>query len=454
MPKASVKFKLNPKTVAALSTPGRYPDGGGLSLRVDEHGNKNWLQRVRVEKKDTTRSLGVYPDVSLAEARAAAAELLDKIAAGPEEEPDVPTAPTFREIADLFIAGWKGQFKSPKKWAYEWLMTLETYAYPVMGDRPIDQVSTADVLNVLTPMWMDKRPTATRLRQRIAKILDWAHLAGYREQANPAAKYILTGLPRRPQDQKHMPSLPYGEVPDALKAFGLSSARPLTRLCFEFLVLTAARSQEARGARWDEIDFDNAVWTIPGERMKKGRTHQVPLSTQAMRVLRDAREVLEGKFSTVVKTSESGLIFPNSNDEVMAPSALLQTLRRLKAKTVIHGFRASFRDWCAENSVPRDLAEASLAHRLGEDDTEAAYFRTDLLEQRRPVMQAWGDFCEGEQTGYTGWESNRVVTAPTPTPAPAPRGNNGVKTNYDRGGIRTNYDSGSVKVLAFAVARV
>ena len=410
MPKAPVKFKLNPKTVAALSESGKYPDGGGLSLRIDEHGNKNWIQRVRVAKKDTTRSIGVYPDVSLAAARKSAAELLERIAAGPEPEPDVPTAPTFREIAHLFLSGWSGQYKNPEKWAREWLGTMELHVFPHLGDRPIDEVSTADVLAVLTPLWMEKRRTANMLRQRLAKILDWAHLGGYREQANPAAPYILTGLPRRTLTQRHMPSVPYDEIPDALKAVSLSTARPMTRLCLEFLVLTASRSLEARGARWDEIDLDNAVWTIPGERMKKGRTHQVPLSTHAMRVLRDARELLEGQFSTVTKTSESGLIFPNGNDEVMDRSVPLRMLQRLKVEGVVHGMRSSFRDWCGEHGISRDLAEASLAHRLGKDDTESAYYRTDLLAQRRPVMQAWADFCLGEQADYAPWESDGVVT--------------------------------------------
>ena len=292
------------------------------------------------------------------------------------------------------MTGWLEQFRARHR--SRWRRSLEIHAFPHIGDKPIAEVSTADVLALLSPVWTEKRDMAGRVRQRLERIFDWAILYGYRETANPASKHLLTALPRKAPPVRHMPSLPYAEVPAAIRAIELSTARPLTRLCFRFMVLTAARPGEARGARWDEIDLDAAVWTVPAERMEMNKPHRVPLSAQAVQILQDARDVLDrGDYSSIMGRSTSGLVFPSSRDKAITDVAPLQVLKRLNIAAVPHGFCSSFRDWCAENEVPRDYAEASLSHTLGQNRVEAAYFRTDLLEQRRSLMQAWADFCTG-----------------------------------------------------------
>ncbi len=386
--------KLNPKTVASLSKPGKYSDGAGLLLRIDQQGRRNWIQRVHIQGRETMRGLGTYPEVSLAQARNAAAELRERVRNEPPPETQ-PDYPTFAEITPLFLGGWRGQFRNAKH-AAQWQSTLETYCYPVIGDMPVADITTGDVLGVLAPIWEGKNETATRLRQRMEKIFDWAILHNYRERVNPAGRHILVGLPKVKRQKKHMRSLPYGEVPSALHAVQLSTARPLTRLAFRFLVLTAARSGEVRLAEWSEIDWEERVWTVPAERMKAGREHRVPLSDQAMDALCDARGVVytgKRRQAEGAGTRAHGLIFPTGVATPMSDVVFSVLLKRLGIDGVPHGFRSSFRDWCAETGVARDLAESSLAHVLGASAVESAYLRTDLLDQRRGLMQQWADFC-------------------------------------------------------------
>ena len=217
------------------------------------------------------------------------------------------------------------------------------------------------------------------------KIFDWSIVHGHREKANPATKAILVGLPKVRQVKEHHRALPYGEVRAALHRVGLSTAYPSTKLAFRFLVLTAARSGEVRGADWTEIDWDSRMWTVPATRMKASREHRVPLSEQAMAVLRDAWTLRSGE----------GLIFPAKEGGQMSDMVFTALLRRLKVNAVPHGFRSSFRDWCAETGVARDLAETALSHLLGVNAVESAYARSDLAEQRRGLMQTWADYCAG-----------------------------------------------------------
>ena len=393
MPKV-LKHALNPKVLDGLTVPGKYTDGGGLVMRIDKQGNKVWIQRVTLDGRETMRGLGSYPTVSLAEARKAAAELKGRIEA---VSPPEPTVMTFAVAAEQFLDGWTKQFKQ-ERYGREWKSSLRIHAFPVIGHRPVDEITTGDVMAVLSPIWYTAPVMASRVRQRMEKIFDWAIAQDYREKANPAGKSLLAVLPKRPPTE-HMKSLPYCEVPPALRTVELSTSLPLTRLAFRFMVLTAVRSGEARLADWAEIDWEQRTWTIPAGRMKMGREHRVPLSRQALDTLRDAARVAhihrggQGDGADAMNNMDSGLIFHTSTGGELTSAAFSQMLRRAKLEAVPHGFRSSFRSWCAETKVTRELAEASLSHVLGDNAAEAAYLRTDLLEQRREVMQEWGDFC-------------------------------------------------------------
>ncbi|MYE40238.1 MAG: site-specific integrase [Chloroflexi bacterium] len=399
MPKI-LKNELNPRTVATLSKAGKYNDGGGLILRIDQQGNKVWIQRVILDGRETMRGLGSYPAVSLADARRASAELKERIKTGTPPEPDVMT---FAVAAEQFLEGWTRQFKSPKH-ALDWEKSLRSHAFPAIGDKPIDEITTGEVLAVLTPIWYTVPVMATRVRQRIEKVFDWAILHNYREKANPAGKHILTALPKR-RPTEHHKALPYAEVPNALRTIELSTSLPLTRLAFRFMVLTAVRSGEARLADWAEIDWEQRTWTIPAERMKMGREHRVPLSDQALDTLRDAARVVhihrrkQREDADAGNSTDAGLIFHTSTGGEITSAAFSHMVQRLGLDAVPHGFRSSFRSWCAEHSVLREVAEASLSHLLGDNPAETAYLRTDLLEQRRAVMQAWADFCTTRPPG-------------------------------------------------------
>ena len=369
---------LNPKQVTTLG-PGTHSDGGGLALRVDDRGNRRWIWRGTRCGKAAVRGLGAYPAVSLSEARKAAAAVAEEAKTLSKMPARVPV-PTFGKAAREYINANSPTWSNAKH-AAQWRNTLARYADPVIGDLPVDEVTTADVLAVLTPIWLEKRETASRVRQRMEKIFDWAIVHGHRDKANPATKAILVGLPKVKQTKEHHRALPYCEVPAALHRVSLSTAYPATKLAFRFLVLTAARSGEVRGADWTEIDWDQRMWTVPAKRMKAGREHRVPLSEQSLAALRDAWTLGSGE----------GLMFPAKEGGQMSDMIFTALLRRLKVDSVPHGFRSSFRDWCAETGVARDLAESALSHSLG-GAVETAYLRTDMAEQRRGLMQDWADY--------------------------------------------------------------
>ena len=383
MPKR-LHHALNPKQIATAS-PGSHADGAGLELRVDHKGARRWIVRLKVDGKMTTRGLGSFPAVSLADARKSAAIAVKEAKAAAAPEPAQEPVPTFRRAAREYINANSPTWSNAKH-AAQWRNTLARYADPVIGDKRVDEITTADVLAVLSPIWLAKRETASRVRQRMEKIFDWSIVHNHRDKANPATKAILVGLPKVKQAKEHHRALPYGEVGAALHRVSLCTAYPATKLAFRFLVLTASRSGEVRGADWREIDWDARMWTVPAERMKAGREHRVPLSEQAMGVLRDAWTL----------GSREGLVFPAKEGGQMSDMVFTALLRRLKVDCVPHGMRSSFRDWCAETGVARDLAESALSHSLG-GAVETAYLRSDLAEQRRELMQAWGDYCTTER---------------------------------------------------------
>lgn len=378
--------KLSAAFVRSARDKGRYADGNGLYLVVDASGAKRWMLRTVVRGKRTDLGLGSVRLVSLAEARETAAELRKIARSGgdplAEKRRRNATIPTFKEAAEQVHSERAGAWRNEKHRA-QWLNTLKAYAYPVFGDRRIDQVSSADVLRVLSGIWLMKAETARRLAQRMAAVFDWATAAGHREGENPV-KAALIGLPKQPERKRHFKALPYSDVPDFIKTLRGSNAADVVRLAFEFLILTAARTSEVINATWDEIDLDARVWTVPGDRMKSGQEHRVPLSGRVVKVLQSAQNYSHG----------TGFLFPGRRaGKPLSSMAFLMVLRRMEHDVTAHGFRSSFRDWASEcTHYPREVCEAALAH-VVKDKTEAAYRRGDLFEKRRELMEAWALFA-------------------------------------------------------------
>jgi integrase len=389
--------RLTARMVEQAREPGYYGDGGGLVLRVADGGNKVWLYRYKTHGKVREMGLGPIRDVSLAEAREAAREArrlrrtgLDpidtkrakKAAAGL----DAAKMTTFSQCAAAYIENHRAAWTNPKH-AAQWESTLRTYAYPIFGNLPVAAVDTALVVKVLDPIWSAKAETASRLRGRIESVLDFATVRGHRVGENPARwkGHLQEALPAKSKVQKvkHHAALPYVEIgafiADLRQREGDAAA------ALEFAILTAARTGEVIGARWSEIDMTAAVWTVPGERMKAGVEHRVPLNDQAMAVL---RRMETKKVNDVIFSGQKA-------GRELSNMALLMMLRRMKREDITaHGFRSSFRDWAAERTgVAREVAEAALAHAI-ENKVEAAYRRGDLFEKRRVLMQQWGSFCD------------------------------------------------------------
>ena len=380
--------RLSATFVRTVNLPGRYGDGyggHGLSLLVKPaaHGglSKSWAQAIRPNGRTTSIGLGAYPVVTLAAAREKALDNARAVAGGRDPRRRTRRVPTFAQACETVIAihaeSWKGARNER-----EWRATLREYAMPSLAALRVDAIDTADVMAVLVPIWTTKRQTARRLRQRIGAVMKWAVAQGYRED-NPAGDVLSAALPNNRIAAKHQRALPHAEVGAALARVRTSGGYPGTVLSFEFLVLTAARSGEVRNARWSEIDRAGAVWTVPGERMKAGREHRVPLSPRALEVLDEAAGRLAGG---------GGLVFPSLTGRVANHSLMAVLLRELAIGAVPHGFRSSFRDWAAEcTDAPREVCELALAH-VNSDRVEAAYRRTDLFDRRRILMNDWAAY--------------------------------------------------------------
>ena len=380
---------LSATSVRALKDPGRYSDGGGLHLFIGKTGSKSWVLRTTIYGRRRDIGLGASSTVSLAMAREKAAEFRAAVAAGrdPLADRSRPPVPTFKEAALAVHEANMPRWRNAKH-ASNWLQVLERHAMPTLGSIPIDRVDRFEVLDVLTPIWTSRQETARRVRQRLRSIFRWAMAHGYIE-ANPAGEAIDGALPAMPKVKVHLRALPHHDVGEALRTVGDSQASVAAKLCFRFLVLTAARSGEARGATWDEIDVDRRVWRISPQRMKAGVEHRVPLSKQAMGVLEKAYVLRDG----------SGLVFPSplKPGTPMSDMTLTKVLRAtgLAERATVHGFRSSFKNWTLEETdTPWALSESALAHILG-NSTEQAYARSDLFERRRALMQQWGDYLTG-----------------------------------------------------------
>ena len=364
---------------------GRHHDGNGLYLVVEPSGTRHWIQRVTIRGRVRQVGHGSFPLVSLAEARALAFQFKKVARAGGDPLTDRRRAvPTFAEAAQAVIEIQSPAWKNAKHVA-QWMATLEVYAFPKLGRRPVDAITSGDILSVLMAIWHEKPETARRVRQRINTIMRWCVAEGHCEH-NVAGDDLKGALPRQRPKAEHFKALPYSKVADAIKRVRESNAAPHTKLAFEFIALTATRAGEVRGARWSEFDLDNAVWTIPASRMKASVEHRVPLSERAVEVLQEA-----------AKLRCSDLVFPSPTRRELSDNALSKLLRELGIAGTVHGLRSSFRDWASEKThASREILEACLAHTV-KDKAEAAYARSDLLEKRRPVMETWADFLANKK---------------------------------------------------------
>jgi integrase len=385
------KEKLTARA-AAGAKPGRYCDGRGLWLVVSPSGARKWVFRFTYCGRVTEMGLGGH-GTTLAEARKKADEARKIIADGKnpiearrESERVAAGKLTFGQCADALLAAKASEWRNEKH-RQQWAMTLETYAAPLRA-RPVDEIDTEAVLGVLQPIWRTTPETASRLRGRIEAVLDAARAKGYipRNEANPARwrGHLDKLLPKRQKlTRGHHAAMAFDGVPDFIGK--LREREACAALALEFLILTAARSGKVLGARWAEFDLEGKVWTIPAARMKAGPEHRVPLSSQALAIL---------KTLAAARTGES--VFAGQKaGKPLSGMAMEMVLRRMKVDGVtVHGFRSAFRDWCGEStSFPREIAEAALAHVAG-DATERAYRRGDALEKRRGLMDAWAAFCE------------------------------------------------------------
>jgi integrase len=379
--------KLSARTAATISKPGRHSDGGGLYLNVTETGARSWVFMWKVGGRRREMGLGPARDVSLAKAREKAIEARQHLLAGtdPLAARERQKAMTFGEAADALVEGMSSSWRNEKHRA-QWSMTLRVYC-AALRPMSVGLVGTDDVLRVLKPLWLTKAETASRLRGRIERVLDFAKARGMRSGENPARwrGHLDAILPKRAKlTRGHHKALPFDEIPDFMVR--LREMDGISPRALEFTVLTAARSGEVLGARWEEIDLNAKCWTIPPSRMKSARVHRVPLSDRVVAILSEL---------ALVRTSE--FIFPGlKRGKPLSSMALDMVLRRMQVGATVHGFRSAFRDWAGERtSSPREVAEAALAHLVG-DAVERAYRRGDALEKRRRLMAAWGRFCQAE----------------------------------------------------------
>ena len=370
-----------------MSRAGCYCDGTSLYLDVRPTGSRGWIQRLTIRGRRIELGLGEYPLVSLKEARekAFANRKLAREGGDPlSEKRRTKSMPTFAEAARKLRDRLSPVWRSPYH-AQLWLKSLERHAFSRIGEMPVSEVTSTDVIGVLAPIWHEKATTARKLRQRIRAVMDWAVAMELRPD-NPCDR-IGPALGAQKYVVRHMKALPHREVVSAIEQVKASSAWSVVKLAFEFLVLTATRSGEARGAAWSEIDEDAGVWTIPAGRTKTNHEHRVPLSGRALEILDEARSL---------RRAGGPHVFPSVRNNPVDGTAFSRTLRRLGIEAVPQGFRSSFRDWAAEETDhPREVAEAALAH-VVRNQVEAAYRPTDLFERRRRLMDDWAKYLASD----------------------------------------------------------
>jgi integrase len=378
--------KLSARSAATVTKPGRHSDGGGLYLNVTESGARSWVFLWKAAGRRREMGLGPLRDVPLAKARDLAAECRRLIREGHDplatRDAGKPATMSFGEAADELVASMAPSWRNEKHRA-QWVSTLREYCAPIRG-KGVQEIDTADVLRILQPIWQTKSETASRLRGRIERVLDFAKARGVRSGENPARwrGHLDAILPKRHRlTRGHHAAMPFEDVPGFVARLRRSSGMGPRAL--EFAILTAARSGEVLGARWDEVDLAAKIWTVPARRMKAGRVHRVPLCERALALLAEME---------TVRTND--LIFPGARGKQLSVMTMAMVLRRAKVEVTVHGFRSAFRDWAGElTHFPREVAEAALAHTVG-DATERAYRRGDALGKRRELMNAWARYCD------------------------------------------------------------
>ena len=413
--------KLSATRVKSESKMGRYGDGGGLYLNVTETGTKSWIFRYMKHGKASTLGIGAYPDTSLAEARELAAELRKQIRAGnnPAIErkavaiavrAEHANAVTFDHCAEKYIATHAPSWKNPKH-CDQWRNTLKTYASPTIGALDVRKINTDHITQILETIWHKIPESAGRLRGRIESILDWATVKGHRTGDNPARwkghLEMLLSAPNRKARIKHFPALPYDQMNMFMPQ--LQQQEGIAARAVEFAILTAARSGEVRGAKWEEFDLDAGLWTVPASRMKAKKDHRVTLSARAIKVIKDMKKIKRGDLIFFGRAGKGG-----EEDKQLSDMSLSSVLKRMDGdnlsaggkgwidttsgkRITVHGFRSSFRDWVSEETnYPGEMAEMALAHTVS-DAVEAAYRRGDLLKKRIKMMQDWAGYCSGKK---------------------------------------------------------
>ena len=371
---------LSVRKIRELTLPGRYGDGGGLYLHIRPGGSRQWLLRTTVRGKRSDIHIGSLTYVSLAEAREKAYRLRKAARQGEDplaERRKSDEALCFKQAALTVWEQNKPTWKNPRH-IQSWLSSLEEHAFPKIGEMKVEEISSANILKVLSPIWTKTPETARRIRQRLRLVFDWTKAAGHRSGDNPVDG-IKLALPKHTDQARHYNALPWEELPSFMA--DLLGRDAISARALQFLILTAARSGEVRLADWSEIADD--VWVVTAERMKMKREHRVPLSTQALAVIDELRG-----FS-------GDLIFPGSKPGKPLSDMVFKALftRMGHDSITAHGFRSTFRDWVSDNAVaPREVAEAALANQVG-DETERAYARSDMFGRRRELMQAWAEFA-------------------------------------------------------------
>jgi integrase len=392
------KYKLTAAQVNKTKKAGIYADGAGLYLQVtagsDGEPRKSWFFRFRAPSgRMRDMGLGSAGVIELARARikadaarALVTEGIDPIEHRAEEKlraaSEAATVVTFKQAAERFLAAHKHTWANSKH-KQQWENTLENYVYPVFGSVAVGNVNVDLVLRVIEPIWKEKTETASRVRSRIERVLDWATARGLREGDNPARwrGRLENVLPSRVPGEHHA-ALPFKEIPTFMAE--LNTREGMGALALRFTILTAARTSEVRGATWAEVDLDEKVWHVPATRMKAKRAHRVPLTDDAVQLLQSVKLDREG----------ADFVFPGLKaGKPLSDMTLLAALKQMRPELTVHGFRSAFRDWVAETTdFPGEVAEAALAHIVG-DKVEAAYRRGDLFEKRRKLMEAWAEYC-------------------------------------------------------------
>ena len=398
MPK--IAKELSALDIKRITKPGRHAVGSisGLLIVVKNTGAKSWILRTIIGNKRRSIGLGAYPEISLSRARERAREAKELIEQGVdpvERKKSIRAAlrssqngrMTFSEAARRCHEKKVTEFRNPKH-IKQWIKSVERFAFPIIGRMAVEDIELPQILKILEPIWIDKTETATRLRQRVEQIINWATISGYRKGDNPARWKghldAILPLPNKIKRVKHMKALPYKDIGAFMTE--LRQREGMGARALEFIILTACRSGECRLATWDEINLQDKVWTIPGERMKAGKEHKIPLVDDAVKLLR-----------RLPRFQGSDYIFTAPRGGPLSDMSISAVCKRMKVEAVPHGFRSTFRDWAAENTnFPREVAEMSLAHTI-ENAVEAAYRRGDLFRKRRKLVESWAAYCNKAQ---------------------------------------------------------